>query len=60
MFDILCRGNHVEFVLFENQNIPSPSSALEEDVDFHEISSFDDWWHIDPFALNVLQLKALT
>ena len=32
--------NHVEFVFFENHNIPSPSSGLEEDVDFHEISSF--------------------
>ena len=48
IFDI--GENHVEFVLFENQNIPSPSSALEEDVDFPEISSFNDWWHVNPFA----------
>jgi len=33
---------HIEFVLFENQNIPSPSFTLEEDMDFHEIGSFDD------------------
>ena len=35
--------NQVEFVLFENQNIPSPLFALEEVVDFYEIGSFADW-----------------
>jgi len=33
---------HVEFVLFENQNIASPSSDSEEHLDFHEVCSFDD------------------
>ena len=42
--------NHIEFILFENQNIPSPSSALEEDVDFNEIGSFDGWWDDYAFA----------
>ena len=34
---------HVEFALFENHNIPSPLSASEGDIDFHEIGSFGFW-----------------
>ena len=51
---------HVEFALFENQNFPSLSSATEEDLDFHEISSFDDWWHADPFVLECVTSEGLS
>ena len=51
--------SHVEIVLFENHNIPSPSSALAEDVDFHEIRSFDDWWHVGPFAFECVASEGL-
>ena len=51
-------GNHVEFVLFENQNIPAPLSALE-DVDFHEISWFGDCWGDDPFAFEYVTSEGL-
>ena len=49
---------NVEFVLFKNHNIPSPS-ALDEDMDFHDIGSFDDWWHIDPFVFNCVTTEGL-
>ena len=51
--------SYVEFVFFENQNIPSSSSPLEEDVNFHDIGSFDDWWHVDPFAFECVTSKGL-
>ena len=50
---------HVEFVLFENQNIPSPSSALEEDMEFHEFDSFNNWWQVDPFLFECVISKGL-
>ena len=51
--------SHGESVLFENQNIPSPSSALEEDMDFHQISSFDIWWRVDPFVFECVTSAGL-
>ena len=42
--------SHVELALFENQNLPSPSTTFKEDSNFHEISSFGDFWHVDPFV----------
>jgi len=45
--------------LFENQNIPSPSYVLEEDSDFHEIGSFDDWLHADPFVFECVMSEGL-
>jgi len=51
--------SYVEFVLFENRNIPFPLSPLAEDVHFHEIRSLDNWWHVDPIAFECVTSKGL-
>ena len=49
---------YVEFVLFGNQNIPSSSSALEEDMDFYKIGYLIIGGMMTLLCLNVLHLKA--
>ena len=39
--------------------ISSPLSAFREDLDFHEIGSFDDWWHVDPFMFEYVMTEGL-
>ena len=50
---------HVEFTLFENQNILSSSSTLEEDMDFPEIGPFNNWWDVDPFMFECVTFVGL-
>ena len=28
-------------------------------MDYHEIGSFDDWWHVDPFVLEYVTSEGL-
>jgi len=51
--------SHVELALFENQNLPSPSTTFKEDSNFHEISSFGDFWHVDPFVFEYVASEGL-
>jgi len=39
--------------------LPSPSSDFEEDSDFHEIGSFDDWSHVDSFVFECVTSECL-
>ena len=50
---------HVEFALFEHQNFPSPSSSFKKDSDFHEIDSFHDWQHVDPFMFECIVYEGI-
>ena len=43
----------------ENQNFPSPLSVFEEDSDFHNIGSFDDSWHVNPFVFECVTSEGL-